>query len=126
MTLALRNFANAASEKITSYHNWVKNVEKARFGEGYTIVSDKIDYYIVECIAKPILSAVGDQIRKHPYHYGIGTLLLLAFLAHPNRKTGTNTKNSPSIPSAKTALFSKYATPLRRAHSAENLNTPTK
>jgi hypothetical protein len=82
----LRTYGNYAWTYIIDYHESAKTIEKAQIGKYYTIVSDNIDYYVVERAAKPFFSTVADQLRKHPFLYGIGVVALLIFAAHANSK----------------------------------------
>ena len=121
MPTATQTFYNSAVETMTRYHDWAKTIEKGHFGHYYTIVSDTIDYYVVDKVAKPFFEIASDQIRRHPYAYGVGTVLLLLFLAHPTKKSA-----APKDPTDTTGTAP--ATPKKPQHKRTHSDpsTPSK
>lgn len=55
----------SVSGNLARLHNWAKNVETAHLGQYYTTVIDNLDYYIVECVAKPTLNKAPDWVSDN-------------------------------------------------------------
>jgi hypothetical protein len=49
----------------TQFHNFAKNIETAHLGNLYTTVIDGLDYYVVECAAKPILEKTPEWVSDN-------------------------------------------------------------
>lgn len=45
----------AATATVSGFHNYAQNIETARLGNLYSKAFDGLNYYVVECVAKPAL-----------------------------------------------------------------------
>jgi hypothetical protein len=113
----------ATLETATRFHNFAKNIETVHFGNLYTTVIDNIDYYVVECAAKPLLekapqwvyeNRVVDSIKNNKGLYilvaGIITLFFINYMLHakdgvqgPGLKPTSPDANGENDPNIKNA-----------------------
>jgi hypothetical protein len=63
--IGISNLGQAASEKLTRFHNFAKNVETAHLGKLYTTFIDNLNYYVVECVAKPVWRAAPPSVSNN-------------------------------------------------------------
>jgi hypothetical protein len=50
---------------VTRFHNFAKNIETAQLGAYYTTCIDNIDYFVVECVAKPVLAKTPEWVYEN-------------------------------------------------------------
>ncbi len=55
----------ATLSTVNRFHDFAKNIETAHLGNLYTTVIDGIDYYVVECIAKPVLAKAPEWVSDN-------------------------------------------------------------
>ena len=53
------------SGHLSSLHKWAKNIETAILGSYYTTVIENLDYYVVECAAKPALNKAPEWVSDN-------------------------------------------------------------
>jgi hypothetical protein len=105
-------------ETVNRFHNFAKNIETAHLGNLYTTVIDGLDYYVVECAAKPLLanapewlsdnrvvSPIKDNKGLAILVGGIITLIFIIIMLHPKggapKPTGPVLKGTTPVPSDK-------------------------
>ena len=55
----------ATTTNVSRFHNFAKNVETAHIGKLYTTVIDGLDYYFIECTAKPVLAKAPEWVSDN-------------------------------------------------------------
>ncbi len=55
----------ATTGTITRLHNFAKNVETAHLGKLYATAINGLDYYVVQCAAKPVLAKAPEWVSSN-------------------------------------------------------------
>lgn len=61
----LTGLEQKTSEFFSTAHHYLKNIETAHLGNLYTTVIDNLDYYFIECAAKPLLNQAPEWVTDN-------------------------------------------------------------